>query len=584
LLTSSIFDSNPVFLKMNYDGTFETIKEYSFEDEFENLRDIWVVDNGTWRIENEKLVGKTGAFGQNIMLTNRFSDFTAEYRTKWMFGEVFEQGFIFRAGSDPRTQCYIVFLSSYEDGTVRLCMRDGPHNSTLLQSAPFAPQKGKWYTVKITAKDENVQVWIDNELKINTTNNRFSSGYVGFMSWSGDEEWVLYDDLKIEYNLTHVLSSYSWEIPYSNTQNLNVLLSIDAQETNTTIPLQFYVDNEENLAYLFAKEKEFLRLGEFDLEAGNHQLVIQNNDALSSKEVILSSEFTKFFKNINPFEYGILNETICKITNGMIKTLSSYNSFDLNFKFKPGFGKETYHGPNILFAWTNNDYFRLIFHKENYLELSRNNDVLLVKDITLLADAFNDVRLIKNKETINLYLNGEHIFTFSDQRMNVEGKIGMGTEESTTIFKNITIIPAPYVAGVWSTFSGTAASVIPDFNQENPGKYSLRINQLSDSPYILCFGENYDSQWEAKVDGQVLSTHHRVNMYANGWILNTTAGIHEIEIYYKPNDTYFLLLYFSIASLIALSVLSYLPEKVLKRIVFPKRKRERILQNINPGL
>lgn len=79
-----------------------------------------------------------------------------------------------------------------------------------------------------------------------------------------------------------------------------------------------------------------------------------------------------------------------------------------------------------------------------------------------------------------------------------------------------------------------------------PGEYSLEFNQTCDSMVTLVLNENYNPNWEAKLDGNTLNTHLRFNIYGNGWCANITAGLHRIEIYFKPNRLYQVLIYSSI--------------------------------------
>jgi len=96
------------------------------------------------------------------------------------------------------------------------------------------------------------------------------------------------------------------------------------------------------------------------------------------------------------------------------------------------------------------------------------------------------------------------------------------------------------------------------------------FNQTDKSPMIY-LGENYDPGWEASIDGQPLNTHVEANSYANGWLTNTTAGTHEVEIRYKYDSAYQYLVYLSIILACGLAVASYFPARIIDN--FSSRKK-----------
>ncbi|RLI35336.1 hypothetical protein DRO55_05365 [Candidatus Bathyarchaeota archaeon] len=190
--------------------TFEIVKDNKplFEDHFGDNLGKWEPSGGTWQIESGELSGETNGFGQRIMIKNlAVEDFVAEYKVKWVSGSWFEHGLIFRAGSNPPNNCYMVFMSKWNN-TLRLCKRVGG-GSIEIATVSFTPQTGKWYKIKIAALGRNIRVWLDGSLKIDAYDNSFSSGNVGFMSWSGASEHAHYDDLVIMKTMVN-LGDHIW--------------------------------------------------------------------------------------------------------------------------------------------------------------------------------------------------------------------------------------------------------------------------------------------------------------------------------------------------------------------------------------
>jgi hypothetical protein len=85
-------------------------------------------------------------------------------------------------------------------------------------------------------------------------------------------------------------------------------------------------------------------------------------------------------------------------------------------------------------------------------------------------------------------------------------------------------------------------------------------------------GETYDSNWEASMDGMVLTDHLRANLYANCWLANVTSGVHNVKMNYEPNIEYRWLLYMSVILLGGLLIASYLPSRMLNGFQFLRRR------------
>jgi hypothetical protein len=76
---------------------------------------------------------------------------------------------------------------------------------------------------------------------------------------------------------------------------------------------------------------------------------------------------------------------------------------------------------------------------------------------------------------------------------------------------------------------------------------------------MVFLGESYDQNWQATMDGQVLSSHSEANIYGNSWFTNATKGAHEVQISYEPNEMYHNLLYVSAGTVGVLFIVAIFP-------------------------
>jgi len=394
-----------------------------------------------------------------------------------------------------------------------------------------------------------------------------------------------YDGCQIYFTSTPIISrSYSWELPlsgvfdakvivYGNQQNSTVYFSLDGvkfqNKTIYTAPCsletigRFELKDGFNKLFLFTKhEDSFLDMKDFHVEG---LCDIENN--------------------------------LVRIQNGLLMTENEYDNFDLNVDFKPvKFGEKSWHGPNIYFAFTNSSYFRIIFHEDNYVEIAKKTpdgyiEGIIVKQASLTSGNWYNLRVIKVDKTLTLYLNGEYLLSFTSPLLSDKGRIGLGSENSVTYFKNFAI-SKDVIAGIWlipteNPGGGLDASVI----KMDPGMYILQFNQTNSSWYMLVLNENYDPRWEATMDGTVLKKHCEANFYASCWFINVSQGIHKLEIYYKPNTLYSFVLFMSMVTIgvvlgtlcIPVTLLRKIRSLFKKRVLFGQKLETKCLYNLRNG-
>ncbi|MEM3829692.1 MAG: family 16 glycoside hydrolase [Conexivisphaerales archaeon] len=356
--------------------------------------------------------------------------------------------------------------------------------------------------------------------------------------------------------------SYIWEAPFS--ESFDTYLLINGNESKSTIYYSLDDVGFQNKT-LFVSKEQLVYLDEFRLNAGVHRLLLATDE---------SDSFLK--SNMDFYGEGSYNVegNLVEIENGLLLTQNEYDNFDFNVDFMPiKFGKENWHGPNIYFAWTNSSYIRLIFHSENYVELAKKTpegyiEGMVVKQASIKSDGWNNLRVIKNNQTLVLYLNGEYLLSFSSSLLNDKGRIGVGSDNSTTCFKDLAV-SKQIIAGLWLFPSRNLEEIPITVIEMHPDKYVLQFNQTHDAWVALILNENFDTFWKATLDGMVLGNHLKVNLFANGWFTNVTQGVHKIEIYYKPNAAYQSLIYVSVVVEGALFIIAYF-SSIIQKFIWKK--------------
>lgn len=362
-----------------------------------------------------------------------------------------------------------------------------------------------------------------------------------------------------------IFSSYSWEMPFQSVYNLNALVHGDEEE----MPIYYSLDGGEieNKTVLMTGGA-LKHLATFELKAGPHTLWLATDETASFMD--LSKSF------VGEGSWNV-EENLLKIENGVLSTSQEYGNFDLNLKFKPvQFGEESWNGPDLRFVWADSSYWRLMFHKEGYFELAKATSGgyqpgIVVRQANVGFDSWNLLRLIKNGETLSLCLNGEHLLTFSDPTLNASGRIGIGSDNSVTSFKDVAI-SKNIIEGLELLPAETPKDTPITIVRMDSGEYVLQFNQTYNSWVMVFLGENYDQLWQATMDGRVLSSHSMANMYGNSWFTNTTQGAHEIQIFYKPNEMYRNLMYMSVVIVGVLFTVAHFPITLLDKLRFSRKK------------
>lgn len=365
---------------------------------------------------------------------------------------------------------------------------------------------------------------------------------------------------------------YEWESPIGGMYNVYAV----AYSDNNKIPILYALDGGKIANDVLNLTDTVLQpLGQIELNSGGHNMLLVPNDTAS----FIGKEF------VGEGSWNV-KDGQTTIVNGEVLTSEEYGKFDLNLKFKPvTFGKEGWNSPDVFFGWNSSCYFRIIFHKDGEIEIAKETNYDYLPGIVTVQSSFstqdwNDLRVMNNGHMLTLYLNGKNVLTYSDQSVGGKGKIGIGSDSSTTDFENITV-SRDTVAGVFLLPTNQPQEIPITVLKTSPDDYSLTYNQTQDSS-VLYLGEGYDSGWEASIDGLALDGHSQANLYGNGWVINNTSqGTHEINICYTRDNKYQLLLYADMAVMVALPVVASFPKPIIENIRSYVRKRRKQMRRLN---
>lgn len=361
---------------------------------------------------------------------------------------------------------------------------------------------------------------------------------------------------------------YALDIPYPETYNLYFIAYLEKPETIITYRLDNYETIEKTLK---EQQNPVKNVTQLQLQMGKHNLSITVNNVFI---------FTSLSHSFNDWGNGTceIEKQQIKIGNGTLISLEEFENFDLTLKFKTSiYGPETWHGPYLYLELTNDCYYRIFFHKNGYIELSKcfqgKHQILAYKQTNINFKEWNNISLAKTYDTTTLQVNNQQIFFYKDPQLSTKTKIGFGSYNSTTIFKEATITKN-VIKGIWLIPEESQQTCRAKIIEKSPGHYLLQINNPKNSWLLIFLGENYDPRWEAAINETKIQKHKKANIYGNLWIFNIPQGNYNIKICYKPSAMYTMLISLSFAIKAALIIMAIFPINFIKaRLLYHKKTK-----------
>ncbi|MBI1850537.1 MAG: DUF1080 domain-containing protein [Planctomycetes bacterium] len=169
------------------------------KEDFEKENSKWKFEAGKWerRKSGESMVlaqtTETQPWAVAILEDKKFSDVDISVRFRPISGkEDASGGIIFRA-KDGKNY-FLVRANALENNFRLYTMIDGKRKQ--LASAKVDPPKlGEWHTIRVVAKGDQIQAYLDGKLQIDDKDKTYSDGYVGL--WTKADSVTEFDDLEV---------------------------------------------------------------------------------------------------------------------------------------------------------------------------------------------------------------------------------------------------------------------------------------------------------------------------------------------------------------------------------------------------
>lgn len=376
-----------------------------------------------------------------------------------------------------------------------------------------------------------------------------------------------------------IFDSYRFQVFVDG--NYRILSKVRSNKNNL-VRLYYRLDNSTiNCKEVILNNDSLTAIDTVSLQHGSHTVDLATFDEAEFFTEIGTHFLTPFTGN------GLCNllENVLQVNNGILLSSKNYSNFDLITNFKAtSLGKEGRHTPTIYFTYSNSSFFRLIFHKYNYVELSKVTattpkeikEVVVTNATDIDLFSWNNLRVKTIGGKLQVYLNGQKLFTYEDPMLEAPGMIGVGADNSAAEFKDVILRSAIKEIQCSISFaqSGENPNIL-EINYMDSASYLVQVQSDRPTEAFMFFGENYDESWEMKFDNIVIDEHQLANTYANAWFINVTKGTHKIEIYWKLDSIYKGALWLSVLSTVLMMVFSFLPighvYKVFSRRLFPAK-------------
>ena len=177
--------------------TSTPIKILSFQilkDDFSKKDSSWSIKKGQWNFENGVL--KQSATNERFPLIllekEKFSDVDVSVKFKPISGRIDASGgLVFRAVD--KDNYYIVRANALEDNFRLYTFKNG-RRSEIASATVTPPTLGEFHTIRVVAKGEHIQAYLDGKLYIDHNDSSFSKGYVGL--WTKADSVTEFDEFK----------------------------------------------------------------------------------------------------------------------------------------------------------------------------------------------------------------------------------------------------------------------------------------------------------------------------------------------------------------------------------------------------
>jgi len=183
-------------------NTKEPIKienQKNIVDDFSKKDMSWSIKSGQWAFENGVL--KQGATNESfplILLENKkFSDLDISVKFRPLSGRIDASGGVVFRAIDKEN--YFIVRANALENNFRLYTFKNGYRSEIASATVTSPQLGQFHTIRVVAKGEHIQAYLDGKLYIDHQDNSFSEGYVGL--WTKADSVTEFDDFTTQVSV-----------------------------------------------------------------------------------------------------------------------------------------------------------------------------------------------------------------------------------------------------------------------------------------------------------------------------------------------------------------------------------------------
>jgi len=164
-------------------------------DDYSQKSPHWKVYTGEWEFQKGVLIQTSENNDFPVILYEKkpVADLDISVRFKPLSGKIDASGgLIFRA--EDEDNYYIVRANALE-GNFRLYTFTDGYRHQLASASVTPPTKGEFHTLRVVAKGNHIQAYLDDGLKLDYHDDSFKKGYVGL--WTKADSVSVFDDFNV---------------------------------------------------------------------------------------------------------------------------------------------------------------------------------------------------------------------------------------------------------------------------------------------------------------------------------------------------------------------------------------------------
>lgn len=167
----------------------------TLSDDFKAKNPAWKEKSGTWTFEKGvlKQTAKNERFPLILFEKEKFGTVDISVDFKAISGQIDASGgIVFRAVDKDN---YFIVRANSLEGNYRLYTFKNGRRSEIASASVTAPKIRKFHTMRVVAKGDHIQAYLNGKLFIDHHDDSFSSGYTGL--WTKADSVTEFDNFKV---------------------------------------------------------------------------------------------------------------------------------------------------------------------------------------------------------------------------------------------------------------------------------------------------------------------------------------------------------------------------------------------------